>query len=180
MRVVLQDVVCNDTEDVTGPDEFYVTGAVSDGPNNAGVMTRPFSINNGQTKEFGEGGGTVFDADVPNDSILKVVLIAFDGDSNKDWSQHGEVVTKISQSVSAGLASIHDTYTAAAGVILPFVIQGVGGIMSLDKDDELGQHLREFPVGATPDGEHLQLWTFSQGGWYSGWNYTVRYKIIKG
>jgi hypothetical protein len=65
-------------------------------------------------------------------------------------------------------------------VILPFVIQGVGGIMSLDQDDELGQHLREFPVGAMPDGEHLQLWTFSQGGWYSSWNYIVRYKIIKG
>ena len=180
MRVVLQDVVCNDTEDVTGADEFYVTGAVSDGPNNAGVLTRPIRINNGQTTEFGEGGGTVFDADVPNKSILKVVLIAFDADSSKDWSQHGEAVTGISQSVSAGLSSIDDPYTAAAGVILPFVIQGVGGIMGLDKDDELGQHLREFPVGATPDGEHLQLWTLSQAGLYSGWNYTVRYKIIKG
>jgi hypothetical protein len=28
MRVVLQDVVCNDTEDVTGPDEFYVTAYI--------------------------------------------------------------------------------------------------------------------------------------------------------
>jgi hypothetical protein len=180
MRVVLQDVVCNDTEDVTGADEFYLAGAVSDGATNAGVMTRPIRINNGQTKPFGEGGGTVFDVDVPTDRIVKVVLIAFDGDSNKDWSKHGEVVSKIGENVSSGLASIQNNYTAAAGMILPFVIQAVGGIMSLDQDDELDQHLREFPVGSMPDGEHLQLWTFSQGGRWSSWNYTVRYQVIKG
>ncbi len=180
MRVVLQDVVCNDTEDVTGPDEFYLMGAVSDGTTNVGVLTRPININTGQTKQFGEGGGTVFDADVPNERILKVVLIAFDGDSNKDWSKHGEAVTKIGASVSSGLASIQNNYAAAAGVILPFVVQGVGSIMSLDQDDELDQHLREFPVGSIPDGEHLQLWSFSQGGHWSSWNYTVRYQVIKG
>ncbi|MBD1823117.1 hypothetical protein H6F51_11580 [Cyanobacteria bacterium FACHB-DQ100] len=181
IRVVLQDVTCYDTEDVTGADEFYLTGAVSDGGNSAGVLTRPISVNDKQTKAFGIGGGTIFDADVPENRILKVALIAFDEDSNKDWSKHGEVVTKIGQAVSSGLATIPNPYTAAAGTILPFAISAIGGIMSLDQDDELGQHLREFPVWAIPNGESLQIWGFKGGGgWYSSWRYAVRYRVIRG
>src|SRR5262245_51470399 len=107
VRVVLDDVICWDTEDVAGGDEFYLTGAVSDGQQNAGVLTVPLSIKgekkHGRTMRFGIGGGTVFDADVPDDRILKVALAAYDEDSNKDWTKQGENVTKIGQAVSAGL-----------------------------------------------------------------------------
>ncbi|HEY9709459.1 MAG TPA: hypothetical protein V6D48_14745, partial [Oculatellaceae cyanobacterium] len=78
IRVVLENVTCYDTEDVTGADEFYLVGAISDGQQSSGVLTRPISVNDKQTKSFGIGGGTVFDAEVPEDRILKVALMAFD------------------------------------------------------------------------------------------------------
>ncbi len=180
IQVVLESVVCSDTEDVTGGDEFYLTGAVSDGENSNGVLTRPISINAGQTKQFGVGGGTIFDFQVPDDRILKVALIAFDEDSNKDWEKHGDMVTKIGQAVSAGLGAIPNPYTAAAGMILPYALNAVGQIMSMDKDDELGQLGAEFPVGSLPVGEHVQFWNFNkEGGWYSDWRYAVQYRVIK-
>jgi hypothetical protein len=180
MRVVLEDVVCYDTEDVTGGDEFYVIGTVTDGGTTKGVATRPITINNGQTKRFGIGGGTVFDADVPDNRIVKVGLVAFDEDANKDWSRQGDVVTQIAKSVSDGLKLIPNPYTATAGAVLPFAVAAFGGVMRLDQDDELGQHLREFPVWAVPKGEHVQVWAFRGGsGWYSSWRYAVRYRVIK-
>jgi hypothetical protein len=181
VRVVLESVVCSDTEDVTGGDEFYLTGAVSDGAQSAGVLTRPISISKGETKPFGEGGGTVFDFDVPDERILKVALVAFDEDSNKDWARRGEMVTKIGQAVSSGLAAIPNPYTVGAATVLPLAIQVVGGIMSMDKDDELGQLLHEFPMWSLPNGSHAQVWNFTGGGWwYSNWKYAVRYQVIKG
>lgn len=181
MRVELLDIMCGDTEDVSGGDEFYLAGAVSDGGTSVGVLTAPVSINNGQTKGFADGGGVVFDADVPDGRILKVALVAFDEDSGKDWAKRGEVVTKIGGAVAGGLAAIPNPYTLAAAAILPFAIQTVGGLMSLDQDDDLGQHAREFPVGALPNGTHLQTWSVrGGGGWWSSWRYTVRYQVTKG
>lgn len=180
IRVVLDQVFCIDTEDVTGGDDFYIAGAVSDGSNSEGVLTVPIDINDNQTKPFGLGGGTVFDKIVGDDRILKVALVAFDEDSNKDWSKHGEMVTKIGANVAAGLAAIPNPYTATASVILPLAIAAVGQIMSMDQDDQLGQHLMEFPVGGLPPGEHTQFWSFSGGSWwYSNWKYSVQYRIIK-
>lgn len=180
IRVVLESVVCGDPEDIGG-DEFYVAGAVSDGAQTAGVLTRPIDLDKNQTKAFGIGGGTVFDFDVPDDRILKVALIAYDEDSNKDWTRHGEMVTKLGQAVSAGLGAIPNPYTAAAGMILPFALNAVGQIMMMDQDDELGQLQAEFPVMSLSNGEHTQFWNFTkEGGWYSSWRYAVQYKVIKG
>lgn len=180
IKVVLDSVVCGDPEDLGG-DEFYVAGAVSDGAQTSGVLTRPIDLEKNQTKAFGVGGGTVFDFDVPDDRILKIALIAYDEDSNKDWNNYGDWVTKLGQAVSAGLGAIPNPYTAAAGMILPYALNAVGQIMLLDKDDELGQLQAEFPVGSLPDGEHAQTWTFSKGGsFYSNWRYSVLYRVIKG
>ncbi|MGQ7296131.1 hypothetical protein [Quadrisphaera sp. KR29] len=181
MRVVLEDVSCADTEDVSGGDEFYLAGAVTDGAQSSGVLTRPLSINDRQTQRFGVGGGTVFDADVPDGRLLKVALVAFDEDAGKDWERRGETVTKIGQAVSAGLSKVPHPYTTGAAVVLPFAIAAVGGVMSLDGDDELGQHLREFPVGAVAAGSHQQVWSLRGGSsWWSRWRYTVRYQVLKG
>ncbi len=65
--------------------------------------------------------------------------------------------------------------------MLPLAIAGLGLAMLMDRDDELGQHLREFPVGAWPNGEHRQVWHFSKrGSRWSNWNYSVGYRFIKG
>ncbi|GIK43686.1 MAG: hypothetical protein BroJett011_75190 [Chloroflexota bacterium] len=182
VRVVLDEFTCEDTEDYFVQDEFYVAGAVSDGSTSVGVLTKPIPVRNGQTKQFGVGGGTVFDADVADGRILKVALVAFDEDANKDWAQHGQLVTKIGQAVSAGLAAIPNPYTAEAAKILPFAIAAVGGTMQLDRDDELGQHLREFNIGQISNGTHGQEWSFQDRiiRFWSDWKYKVRYRIIKG
>lgn len=180
IKLILQDVTCYDTEDVTGADEFYLVGAISDGIETSPVLTKPISVNDNQTKSFGDGGATVFDKEVPNDRVLKIALVAFDEDAGKDWSKHGEMVTKIGNTVSQGISSIPRPEAAAAGMILPFVIAGVGTLMQLDQDDELGKYTYDIPVSSLPNGNHLQVWSFQGGGgWWSSWKYAVRYRIIR-
>ena len=180
IRVVLDRVVCGDPEDLGG-DEFYIAGAVSDGAQSAPVLTRPIDLERNQTKNFGVGGGTVFDFDVPDDRLLKIALIAYDEDAGKDWDKYGDYAKRIGDAVAAGLSAIPNPYAAGAGTILPYALNAVGQIMKLDKDDELGQLQAEFPVGSLPNGEHAQAWSFTkEGGWYSNWRYTVFYRVIKG
>jgi hypothetical protein len=138
-------------------------------------------VNDGEHKPLGIGAGTVFDGDVPDDRVVEVGLMAFDEDSHKDWSHHGELTKKVGHSVAEGLRAIPHPYTAAAGTVLPFAVAGLGLAMSMDRDDELGQHLRDFPVGAWPNGEHRQVWHFSKrGSRWSNWNCGVGYRFIKG
>lgn len=181
IAVFLDSITCRDTEDIAGADEFYLVGAVSDGSTSEGIFTKPVSINDGQSKPFGVGGGRVFQADVPEDHVLKVAWVAFDADASKDWEEHGDTVKKIGGAVAGGLASIPNPYTAAAAVILPFAITAAGGIMEMDKDDNLGSHTREFPIWSLPNGSHVQTWVFRGGsGWWSSWRYAVRYRVVKG
>lgn len=179
--VVLNNITCTDTEDIAGADEFYLVGGVSDGANTAGLLTQPVSINDGQIKNFQTGGGEVFDFDVPENRVLKVAWVAFDEDAAKDWNKHGETIQKIGGAISGGLATIPNPYTATAAILLPFAINAAGGIMQLDKDDDLGTHARSFPMWAIPDGTHHQSWSVNGGsGWWSSWQYAVSYRVIKG
>jgi hypothetical protein len=179
--VSLDSVFCRDTEDVTGADEFYLVGGVSDGGTTKGILTKPLSINDGQRKSFGEGGGVVFDADVPNDRVLKVAFTAFDEDAAHDWDKHGENVMKIASAVSTGLKAIPNPYTAAAALILPIAVSAVGGIMKLDQDDMLGTHAGDFPMWAVPETPHPRIASIKGGGgWWSSWRYTITYRVLKG
>ena len=183
VQVNLQEVVCFDPEEVLGSgDEFYVIGAVSDGEQSEGIATVPIQLDAGETKLFGVGGGVVFDKNVPEDRLLKVAFTAFDEDSAKDWAKQGQVVDEIAAAVSSGLATIPNPYTAAAAVVLPFVVKVVGGIFSLDKDDNLGSYTGDFPVWSLPPGANPQQWHFAGqwgGGWlgFSKWSYGLRYSI---
>lgn len=190
IRVELVDVYCRDTEDVTGADEFYIVGAVGsysklgavgDDLKLRTVLTVPISINDKQRKSFGQGGGIVFDDDVPENQTLYIVLAGFDEDSNKDWSKHGDMVTKLGSTISTGLLASNAPPAQVAGIILPLAIAGVGAIMKMDKDDKLGETKRDLPIAALPNGSHTQFWSLKKpGGWYSNWDYTVTYKIHKG
>jgi hypothetical protein len=186
IRVVLEEVVCYDTEDITpifprALDEFYLVGAVSDGAQSAGVLTVPISIGGRQRRGFGTGGGTVFDAEVPDERIVKVALAALDEDAAKDWARHGEIISEIGKAVSAGLATIPNPYTTTAAAIMPLAMAAIGGLVQLDQDDRLGEHLREFPAWALPAGAHTQIATFAGNPvpGYSDWRYSVRYQVIK-
>lgn len=188
IRVELKEVECRNPEDIGG-DEFYLVGSVTDGnKDNIGViLTKPIKIKKKQTKslESVKGGGIVFDADVPENGTLKIAMVAYDEDSAKDWSKHGDMVEKISYGVSSGLAATSNPYAILAGGILQFATKAVGGIMKLDKDDKLGT-LEENKSVRSLAREKTENWNFSKKPknrfkrWWSSWDYTVRYKITKG
>lgn len=170
------------TEDVTGADHLYLIGAVSDGASTAGVVTRPIRINNKETVPFGEGGGIVFSAEVPDNRNLKVALAAFDEDAAKDWPrERQETLNEIVGAVSSGLLATGNPYGVGAGVVLPIATQVALGLISIDRDDELGTHVADFPGWLTPHGEHRREWLCRGGsnGW-SNWRYRIRYRVIKG
>lgn len=190
IRIELVDVYCRDTEDVTGADEFFILGGVgsysrlgsaSDDLKIRPVLTVPISINDKQRKRFGIGGGIIFDDDVPENHTLYIALTGYDEDAHKDWSKHGDMVTKVGAAISTGLKATSIPPAQIAGLVIPLAIAGVGLAMKLDKDDELGQLKRDLAISALPNGSHTQFWTLrKRGGWYSSWDYTVTYKIHKG
>jgi len=176
--VDLQRVVCYDPEDWIGHDEFYLVGVVTDGdPEHvSAVLTEPVRIKKG-TKDFGVGGGIIFDHEVPEKRYLKVGFNAMEQDSNKDWSEIGPAAEKAAAAVSTALKAFPSPEAAAAAAVLPVAVQAVGFVMSIDRDDNLGTYADDFPVWAMTPGEHPQE-CLIQGSWAgTGWGYAVNYTI---
>jgi hypothetical protein len=181
VRIELDHVRCSDTEDVTGADEFYAIGAGADrfsGANNT-LLSKPFNINNGQTKDFPVESSqrVIFEGTVDAASTIVAGVKFLDEDANHDWSKYGSMVTDLSGKVSTGLALL-GPYGKGAGAVLTTVTQAAGLIMSLDQDDLLGDITIELPVSKFPIGTSLYPLTVrGGGGWWSSWNYIVYYKV---
>lgn len=184
LRVWLQSVKCRNTEDTTGADEFYLLGFVSDGGTTKPVLTKTVSVNDNQTKSLSMNGSSlVFDANVPDDRVLKVGLVAYDKDSKSDWEKNKGLATKIADTAGSALIATGNPYAAGAGAALPAVVRGIGAIMQLDKDDELGRYTGNFSVEGLPaNRETSRMWTFKRSPvpWWSDWDYTVTFAIGKG
>ena len=182
VRIELVNVSCGNTEDVTGADEFYIVGALSDGTNTKAALTTPMDINNGQTKSFRADQRVIFDAYVPQGRTIRGGLKAFDEDFAKDWSKYGPTVNSITSVVAAGLTASGDPTAVTAGQILNWGVKGFGFFASLDKDDELGK--LEMGVSAVGPNVEERSWRFRKtSSWYnpgwSTWDYTVRYRITR-
>ena len=189
VRVELIDVYCRDTEDVTGPDEFYLVGAVATNerkPSVGEILTKPTSINDKQRKNFRTSESVVFDKQVPANAKLLIAMRAFDEDAAKDWNKYGSIATKISDGVATALTATGEPTAATAGTVLKASVKAVGFFMSLDKDDNLGDYQTEFDVSKLRKGENIVNWNFKKGKkcpWYklacnySNWDYTVSYRI---
>ena len=178
VRIELLDVKCGNTEDVTGADEFYIVGALSDGTNTNAALTSPISINDRQTKSFPWNQQVIFDANVPQGVTVRGGLKAYDEDFGKDWSKYGPMMKKIVDEVKKELKDSDIPYSKTAGKILNGALKGFGFFASLDKDDELGKlELNVSPVGANVE---EKTWRFRQTGLgWSTWDYTVRYRITR-
>lgn len=176
VRVELLDVKCGNTEDVTGADEFYIVGAMSDGTNTKAALTSPISINDGQTKSFSSDQQVIFHANVPQGATVRGGLKAFDEDFGKDWSKYSPMVNKITDDVRKEL---EDADEKKAANILKWAVKAFGFFASLDKDDELGKV--ELNVSASGPNVEEKTWKFSRKDWtgYSSWDYTVRYRITR-
>ncbi len=184
VRVELLNVSCGNTEDVTGGDEFYIVGALSDGTNTntKGVLISKMDINDGQNKYFNPAQQVIFNGNVLPQDTVRGGLKAFDEDFAKDWSQYSSTVQKITNEVAAGLASSEDPKGKAAAAILKYGVTGFGFFASLDGDDQLGELTLNIPASGPSIEE--KTWNFSKNAswWnpgYSTWNYTVYYRITR-
>ncbi|MGW1077918.1 hypothetical protein [Streptomyces sp. NPDC002537] len=89
LKVVLDRVVCRDTEDIVGADEFYVSGVVATNFGAQPVLTKPMDIRNGQDLAFDTAQRVVFEGELPESGNLVINLNAWDSDFGKDWEEKG-------------------------------------------------------------------------------------------
>src|SRR4028118_539861 len=89
MKIELIDVVCGNTEDVTGADHFYLVGALAGGTVVKPILTKPIKINDKQRKTFPAGESVLFEGDVPQGQSVKGGIKAYDQDASGDWGQAG-------------------------------------------------------------------------------------------
>jgi hypothetical protein len=184
ITIELVSVYCDDTEDLTGADEFYLIGlAVGDPDLKSPILTTPRSVNDGELKSFG-AESILFKGEVPVDSNVALYLQARDEDVAKDWSQRPAWVDKMSEAAAAklGAGAAAALLTNPAGWatvgICALAAVGIGGFylaMGSDQDDELGS--LQVLIPARGPAEETRRWRFAQSGWYSGWNYTLTYRV---
>jgi hypothetical protein len=177
VRIELERVTCRDTEDVTGADEFYAVGAGADRLSGANqvLLSKPISIDNGQTRNFPADTvqRVLFEGTVDASSTVIFSARFYDEDANHDWTKHGKMVSDLSAKVSTGLGLLGPK-GIAAGAVVAILTQGVGLILSLDKDDLLGEVTREYFVGRLPVGTTVHTLAIKGGGgWWSSWSYLI-------
>jgi hypothetical protein len=182
VRIEVESVHCADTEDVLGADELYLVGAAASRTNVTGkpILTKPISINNGQTRSFPVDQRVMFDGEVDVATTISVGLRAYDEDANRDWSNYGSMITKMGDDLANGLKELKPV-GVVAGTVLKLGIGAAGLIMSLDQDDELGELAVDLPVITLPRPTSTRTWRFRETGiGFSTWDYTLRYRISVG
>jgi hypothetical protein len=182
VRVELDNVVCTDTEDIFGGDEFFAVGAGADrfSGQNMACLSIPFFIGGGQTKSFAAATSerVLFEGDVDAASTIVLGIKFYDEDVNKDWTKHSALVTDISSKVADGVASLGPK-GVAGGAALLLVTLAVGLIMSVDQDDLLGDSALELPVSRYPIGTTMLSIGARQDDWtgYSSWRYLINLRV---
>jgi hypothetical protein len=179
VRVELIDVNCDNTEDITGPDEFYLVASLKSGALNKPSITKPFNINDRQTKTFPDDQKVLYEGDVSKGNAVVGGMVAFDEDYGKDWEKKDKAIAKQLSDLAAGGA------TAAGGEAGPIIagilkaVYTVGDLLAqADKDDKLGEVQLNIPADGPP--EEVKEWNFEEGGiGYSTWKYKVRYRIVR-
>lgn len=181
VRIEIESIYCDNTEDVTGEDELYFVGA---GVNRndkqvTPVLTTPIGINDRQTKQLPPDQRIVFDGTVEAADTIVIGLKAYDEDAAKDWSNRGDKLSKIASTISAGLATA-GPQGVVAGSVIELTVAVLNLIVSLDKDDELGTWSVELPVLTLPIPESALTWDFSRHRniGYSTWEYKVTFLVL--
>ncbi len=181
VRIEIESIYCDNTEDVTGEDELYFIGAgVSrKGKQVTPILTTPIGINDEQTKQLPPDQRIVFDGTVEAADTIVIELKAYDEDAAKDWGDRGDKLSKIASAVSAGLGA-----AVPGGVIAGSVISLMVGVLNLiiskDKDDDLGTWSTELPVLTLPIPESRLTWEFSRDRPFSPstWRYKVTFLVL--
>lgn len=180
IRVSLDSVLCASTEDDTGADEFYLMGVITDGTvdHASVVLTEPLSLNSNEDKRFGVGGGVVFDADLPEQAILKIALASFDKDLASDWSDYKPFYDKTSKLVLVALPALGAGAPAIA--IVAAAMEAAEEGVKLDKDDHLGDIAVDLEVQALPQGTTRRVGVIEGSHAGSHYRYMVSYSVTSG
>ncbi|MEH2455910.1 hypothetical protein [Nostoc sp.] len=179
VKVELVDVYCQDTEDVTGADDFYLVGGLVGGAITKGILTTPIKINDKQKKFFKPGQTVLFEGEIPQGQSIKGGLKAYDEDAAKDWAKYGQTVQEITNAISGALAVVSPP-EAVAETILSVATKGVGILNSINKDDLLGA--TELEISFTEPSHEERAWKMSKkqdSRSWSSWDYTLNYRIIR-
>lgn len=180
VKIELIDVNCGNTEDVTGADDFYIVSALSAGTDETSksAVTKPFKINDGQTKKIAEDQRVLFDAKVPVQGTIRGGMKMFDEDYAKDWAKQKEMAEKATNAVSSAAEKLGGPPGVKAGAVLKAAFEVYNGIASLDKDDVLDEI--ELNIPADGPAEETKEWKkVERGIGFSTWDYTVRYRIVR-
>ena len=84
VKVILDKIVCHETEDTFGNDEFYIIAALNK-KSQGKVMTSyegPWDINDGQTKTF-DNGLTLFDEPTDDEKEFMLEITCWDQDASE-------------------------------------------------------------------------------------------------
>ena len=175
IMVYLDEARCQNTEDVSGADELYVLGAIKTNSayTSGGFVTQPISINDGQNRKFGPGGGYVFDKTLSNSDVFQVEMAAFDEDASKSAADYQRARDTINRALAA-------TPNPAASTVGSLTLDVVNRLIQLDKDDQLHATLKPFSVSQLPNGWSLHRWNFQEDGiGWSTWKYEILYWVGK-
>jgi hypothetical protein len=177
LRVQFLNVICYDTEDYVGEDEFYLVGALAHGRDVQCGLTKPIGIKERQTRAFLARQGRFFDGVVPETNVVRGAVAAYDEDCAKDWARYGDMVNGLGTLVAAGLSAAgYPTASSVTGA----AVKLLGGACAGDKDDELGS-LSLFIPASGPAVEDV-TWKIRHqpaGLFASWWSYDVRYRIMR-
>lgn len=181
VKIELIDVYCDNTEDMTGGDDFYIAGGVTvfdskisatDPSLAKPILTKAFKINDGQTKPLQY---TVFDAEVKGNHVIYLEMAAYDEDFGRDWSQYQVWVGIAASAVSTVVGVVG---TPVAGTVVGAVLTGLNQAMGWDADDRLGLYSQTLTIQDVKPGENIYQWKMVETGiGVSTWNYTVRYRV---
>jgi hypothetical protein len=173
--VRLVSVSSLDTEDLIWPgDELYFAGGgrATNGVA-TGLLTTPRQIGWGQSFTFDPTQSVAFDGVVRQSDTVTVGLEAHDEDFAKDWSKRSQVIDQIAGGIASGLVALGPYGIAGAAAL------GVGYFLVsyVDPDDLLANIGLSIP--ACGPGYQTGSRRFTQSDWYSGWDYTLDYEIIR-
>ncbi|MBD2338123.1 hypothetical protein H6G64_14190 [Calothrix sp. FACHB-156] len=181
ITIELIDVYCDNTEDVTGADEFYILGGVTVFDTNTSttdpslarpILTKKVDINDRQTKPLNY---KAFDSEVKSSYVIYMEMAAYDEDVAKDWSQHETWVGLVGTAVGTVVGFVA---TPVTGLIVKAGLTALTKAPGFDIDDRLGIYSQTLTVKDLKPGESIYQWNIVEKGiGYSTWNYTVKYKV---
>ena len=182
VTVELLDVICHDTEDMTGADEFYIIGAARVGDRAGATVTKPIRINDGERRSFGPNERVLYSGPVGRGDEVAIGLVAYDEDAAKDWERDGPAIQSAVDKLADAVKKIPEPSVQIGAEVTRQAVRLFGALISLDKDDQLDSGTINVPVQSLPVGNVVRNWEV-QGrvfnGWFnfSSWHYNVTLRV---